>query len=428
MIDFESDRRSTNRIRRLRRHARWIAAGTALCGLAALLISFLQAKIYRATTHVLVSESKMGPVVPASTWQYSLLPTYILFIDNDDLIARAIAHFHLDQEPYRLTVHRFRKRGYLDVEIPKATRLLEISVEFPDAQLAADIANYLAASAVEFNNGMNTADAEATQRFLKLRVDAAAQHLAQAEAQRLRVRDRARIEDKEKTLGILLAEKEKVSSELQQLTLASAQDESRAKSLEQALLKEPRIIPLKKSVDANRFLERAAQKLQLDGEGSLTATEETLNSTHAELGSQFAAASAEATAVRAGVKTAHGMLAAISVETNRLVGEVTRLRTEIDKAERDFTLARETYEAASRDYRNASVTVSAKSQDLKQLAPALVPERPVRPRTLLNVLLAFVLGASLLSAIAMTMESARDMQATTAGLASEEEVVGAPRS
>jgi len=125
----------TGRLLKLRRHVRWIAVGTALSGLAALLISLCQAKIYRATTYVLVSESKVGPAVPVPAWQVALLPTYIPFIDNEGLAARAIQHFQLDQEPYRLTPHKFHSRGYLDVEIPKSTRLIEISVEFPDAKL-----------------------------------------------------------------------------------------------------------------------------------------------------------------------------------------------------------------------------------------------------------------------------------------------------
>jgi uncharacterized protein involved in exopolysaccharide biosynthesis len=203
MMDFASEGKLTGRLLKLRRHVRWIAVGTALSGLAALLISLCQAKIYRATTYVLVSESKVGPAVPVPAWQVALLPTYIPFIDNEGLAARAIQHFQLDQEPYRLTPHKFHSRGYLDVEIPKSTRLIEISVEFPDAKLAAALANYLAATAIELNSGMSSADTAATQKFLKNRVDGAARNLAEAEEQRLRVREQARIEDREKTLSIL---------------------------------------------------------------------------------------------------------------------------------------------------------------------------------------------------------------------------------
>jgi len=293
MMDFESEGKLTGRLLKLRRHVRWIAVGTALSGLAALLISLCQAKIYRATTYVLVSESKVGPAVPVPAWQVALLPTYIPFIDNEGLAARAIQHFQLDQEPYRLTPHKFHSRGYLDVEIPKSTRLIEISVEFPDAKLAAALANYLAATAIELNSGMSSADT-------------AAGH--------------------------------------------------------------------------------------------------------------------------AGEKTAEAALANTNAEIGRVSGEVTRWRNEIDRAEQESALAREAYEAASRDYRNAFLNATAKSQDLKQLAPAMVPERPTRPRTLLNVLLALLLGAPLLSAIALAIESLREAHVPTRRFDPAEEIVGAPRS
>ena len=428
MRDFESNRRFASRLGRLRRQARWIGAGTALCGLAALIISLLMPKIYRATTYVLVSESKIGAAPAAPSWQYSLLPTYVPFVDNDELLAQAIQHFHLDQPPYSLTPHRFRTRDYLDVSIPKATRLLEISVEFPDAKLAADLANYLAQRAAEFNTELNAQDTENTQTFLKQRVDQAATHLAETEATLLRVRERAHIEDQEKALSIQLAQKERAAGELQQLTLELAKDRSRAESLQKALAQEPRTIQLKKSLSADRTLERAADKLGLDSQGTLSTTEETLNATHEELDQQLAAANAGVAAEKAGVDSASTSLAKVDGRIQSLLGNLTHLRAAIDKADRDFSLAKEAYEASSRDYRNASVTVSAKSQDLKQVAPALVPEKPVRPRIILNVILAVLFGATLLSAIALARESYREVRAGAAPLLSEDEAVGVHHS
>jgi succinoglycan biosynthesis transport protein ExoP len=428
MRDFESDRRFANPLGRLRRQARWIGAGTALCGLAALIISLLMPKIYRATTYVLVSESKIGATPTAPSWQYSLLPTYVPFVDNDELLAQTIQHFNLDQPPYSLTPHRFRTRDYLDVNIPKATRLLEISVEFPDAKLAAGLANYLAQRAAEFNTRLNAQDTESSQAFLKQRVDHAATHLAETEATLLRVRERAQIEDQEKALSILLAQKERAAGELQQLTLELSKDQSRAGSLQKALAQEPRTIQLKKSLSADRTLQRAADKLGLDSRGTLSTTEEALNATHEELDQQLAAANADVAAEKAGVDTASKSLAKVDGRIQSLLCNLTRLRAEIDKADRDFSLAKEAYEASSRDYRNASVTVSAKSQDLKQVAPALVPEKPVRPRIILNVILAVLFGATLLSMIALARESYRELRAEEAPLMPENETVGVRHS
>ena len=423
------DRAWGERLERLRRHRTWIIAGTALGGLAALVISLFLPKIYRATTYVLVSESKIGSTPQSVAWQqYALLPTYVTFVDNEALIQRAIEHFHLDQPPYRLTVQRFRANNYLDVRIPKNTRLLEIQVEFPDARQAADLANYLAETAVEFNDQMNATDTLATQKFLKQRLDQAAAHLADTQAKRLQVRIKAQIEDKEKTLSILLGQKEEVSNQLGKLQLALAQNEGRAKSLEELVKGEPRTYQLKKSVTSDRFLERATEKLDLDKQGILSATEEVLNTTRTELQRQFADAAAGAAADRAGIQGATARLAQIDAQIDRLLAQVTELRSEIDKADRDFSLARDALESASRDYANASVTVSAKSQDLKQVAPALVPEKPARPKILLNTLLAVLMGSALLSGMALAIESYREMQVRTVRFVAEDEPVDVNRS
>lgn len=322
MMEYDDDRKLARRIRRLRRHARWILAGTALGGLAALVISLLLPKTYRATTYLLVSTPKVEKEVQNSTgavlvfsnpdWNYGLLKTFFPLIDSDETVQRAITEFHLDQPPYRLTAQQFRRGGYLDVDIPKASRLLEITVEFPDPALAARLANYLADAAVKVNNEMDAADTAKAQAFYKQRLEAATADLAEAESRRLPVVERGRIEDQgKKDASIPLGRKEPIS------------------------------------------------------------------------------------------------------------GEMAKLR---------LTLAREAFEAASRDYRNASVTVSAKTLDLKQLAPALPPDRPVRPRPVFNTLLGLLLSFTLLTGTALTLESLREMQPETSGFIPEDEPVDVRQS
>src|SRR5207302_7903323 len=120
-----------------------------------------------------------------------MLPTYTPFVDNDALISECLKKLHLDGPPYNLTVDRFRRRNYLDVRIPKSTRLLEVNVEFPDPQLAADLANAFAQGAVEFNDRMNVTDTMATQVFLKKQLDAASDSLNQASARQVKVQEQA---------------------------------------------------------------------------------------------------------------------------------------------------------------------------------------------------------------------------------------------
>jgi uncharacterized protein involved in exopolysaccharide biosynthesis len=85
-------------------------------------------------------------------------------------------------------------------------------------------------------------------------------------------------------------------------------------------------------------------------------------------------------------------------------------RSAIERVDREYAIAKDDFESANRSYQNASVAVTAQSQDLKQLAPAMPPERPVSPNIILNVVLAGLLSSALLCLAALTRESVRAMQ------------------
>src|SRR5215467_15023200 len=223
MIDDELNPRLMIGLKKLRRYWLRIVAGACGCALVALIVSLRLPKTYRATTYIMVSESKIGAdSKDSAALQLAMLPTFVPFVDNDGLIDETIKKFHLDGSPHKLSVDRFRRRNYLDVRIPKSTRLLEIRMEFPDARLAADLANALTQGAVEFNDRMNATDTSATQIFLKKHLDQAAEELTLAAATRVKVREDARIEDRERDLQILLAEKDELTERLGDLRLELA--------------------------------------------------------------------------------------------------------------------------------------------------------------------------------------------------------------
>jgi uncharacterized protein involved in exopolysaccharide biosynthesis len=410
MMDYHADWRLVTRVGKLRRHWRWIVGGAGACAGAAMLVSLFSPKIYRATTYIIVSESKIGSGSGDTPWQQmATLPTFVPFVDNDAIIQDSLEKFHLDRPPYNLTAERFRRRGYLDVQIPKSTRLLEVDIEFPNARIAADFANDLASRAVWFNDQMNAADTSSTRNFLKKQFEEATERLAQAAAQRLKVQQEARMEDREKELSILLAEKERLSTHLGQLRLALAQDQSRTKTLKQALAGQPRTYELKKSVTADRFLERAVEKMDPSG-ASLSMTEESLNTTRETIQQDLVKATVDAAAEISGSKEAETRLGQVGKQISRLLAQITALRNDMQHAEQNYSLAYEAVKTASHEYQNASVTVTSKSQDLKQVAPAIVPERPVRPRIVLNTLLGFILGATLFASLALLIENVREMR------------------
>ena len=407
----------------LLRHGRLIAAGTVISMIVALVVSCLSPKVYRATTYLLISESKVNPDMSHREWDYSFLATYIQFVNNDALAAEAVKHFRLDASPYRLTPHRFLQSS-VDAQVVKNTRLIQIDVDFRDARMAADLANYMAAGAVELNERINDVDTADTQKFLRARLDLASARLNDARQRSLSAEQRAHLEERERQLKILLDQKETVSHQAQDLRSALAQNKQRSESLSRSLVAEPRTLSLTKSIDSDRFLERATQALAPGAPAGLTATEEMVNPTRQELGRELADSNANAAADEAGAHLASSSLERIDSEATRLSAELAQLRGAISETSEKVKVAQEGYESAERDYRNASVTVTARSQDLKPVSPAIVPERPIRPRVLLNTMAAGILGLVVSSSIAFAIESARRGQPERLRVVEQEDAVG----
>jgi protein tyrosine kinase modulator len=413
MMDHDADRRLGRRVARLKGHWRWILVGTGLCTLASLGVSLLLPKVYRATTNLLVSESKIGPGTELPAWQYATLPTYEPFVDNDELIQRAIERFHLDQTPYDLDVDSFRRRDILDVRALKSTRLLEINVEFPDSRLAAGLANFFAQGAAEINSNLNVTGTSDSRSLLAKQLKEAQSKLAEADLQRTEVRARTRIEDKEKLLSILLMEKDQLSAQSQTLRLRLAQDDSKAKYLRHTLNQEPDTYRLTKSILSDRYAEKVAEK---GGQGANpwpSISEETLNTTKEKVRYNFVDIMADVAAENAGLNRADDELGKVNAAISPLLVSLAQLHSQLDKADNDYNLAKEVVEVANRNYQEALVNASSKSQDIEQLAPAAVPAQPVRPRPFLNTFLGTLMGFVLLTTATSARESFRELHNAT---------------
>lgn len=414
IIHHRANDRPPTRRSLLHRNWPWVLAGGCACAAGALIVSLFLPNMYRATTYLLISESRIGEAVKdTNLQQMAMLPTFIPFVDNDALIDESLKKLKLDQAPYSLSVDRFRRKNYLDVRAPRSTRLLELSIEFPDAKLAAALANELAQGAVQYNERLNATDTDATQKFLSKQLDRVLESQGVAARDRIATNEQARIEDREKELSILLTEKEKLSTQMQQLRLDLAQNQGRIASLERVLKDEPQVIALKKSVTSDRFVEASAAKVFPDGT-PLQVTEESINRVGEEMRQEFLSATAAAAAQAAGLDSGTRRLQELNKDIADLIGRITVQRSNVEEANQTYRLAVEATKNASQQYQTASVTVSSKSQDIKQIAPALVPERPIRPRILINTVMGFLLGVLLFGVSAVGIRNYRENYAQKA--------------
>jgi uncharacterized protein involved in exopolysaccharide biosynthesis len=386
----------------LRRRWKLVLLGTCLSTATAGIASYLQPKIFSATTYLLVSESKITDSNSSNASfayynpnfvYYELLRSYETFIDQ----------FQLREPPYKLTPGQFKRRRLLQVKLSKNTRLLEIDVEFPDARLAAEIANYFAGNAVAFNEEMNARDTLRTREFLKQQMDQARESMETSAQNLLQFTRSAQLDEVRESVRNLLEERSRHESRLTQLSAAVLRVSAERDGLAVQLNKhEPRILlkrslPPGSSVDQNAS--RAAEKS--GGTPSPVLSEEAPNPIHQQVQSRLIAADAELLGLTAELQSVQKAAEAANQRLGRLLRDKAVKESTLEELNQDYQLARENYATLNKKYREASVDVSARSTDLKVIAPAIVPEIPVKPRVLLNLLVAWAFGFIVSSLLAI---------------------------
>jgi uncharacterized protein involved in exopolysaccharide biosynthesis len=347
----------------LRKRFRLILLCAVIAAFGAGVLSLWQPKVYRSTTYLLLAESKLADLDSKATnfVYYELLRSYETLINNDYLVSKTIEKFDLQKSPYELSVERFRRRGILQVELSKNTRLLEVTVEFPNARLAADICNYFVSQAVTFNEELNSRDAEKARLFLKDQLDRAGQRMEVARQGLLEFNRGSTIEGLRETVRHLLAENSENESELGALNLELTRNSAKT--------------------------------------GSLAASSSNSNDPESAVRFRITEMQSEAAGIKASLETLRRTLAANKEALARLEKEKALKESKLQQLLEEYDLARETYATLNKKYQDAFINVGAHSTDLKMITPAVIPERPFKPRVLLNIILAS--GFGLLAGIGM---------------------------
>ena len=321
----------------LKSSRKWILACTLTAAAGAGLISSLQPRIFGAKTLLLVSESRITePDTKVSNFvYYELLKTYETLVANDFLIQKIMENFGLQKAPHQLSVETLKRM--LQVSLVKNTRLLEVSVEFPDARMAADIANFFARQAVDLNEEMNAKDRQKVIMFFQKEMAQIQQNLESSNN---------RLAEFNRTSGI-----EKIEESVRSLSGQVSQDQTRLSRLK---------------VELSGRLARGAVRL--------------------------AETDPEVLALKAEVQTLQQVLLAHTRELDEVIQKKTAKEGILSQLSAENNLASENYSALGKRLQEASLRISARTIELQQVAPALPPERPLRPRTPFNILLGAAFG------------------------------------
>jgi uncharacterized protein involved in exopolysaccharide biosynthesis len=415
----------------LREHLRVIRKRAWLiitCVLAVLTIvavaTFLQRPIYRASTKALIERESprvvnIQEVSPTDADNVDFFQTQVQIIRSRPVVQRVIDSQGLIAKKPELAqapdpVASFLKSVYVDPI--RSTRLIEIQVDDPDPKLAAELANALAATYVSQNLELKLAAARDALTWLTTHVSDLKTKVNESELALQRYREQA---------GLVSAEEKQSLAAKKLAEFNSAFIEAKAKRLEM----ETRLTELRKAAQQPEVLESSPLVLnnqlvqRLKGQAvELEVQRSKLLKTYKEKHPEVLKVQSQIDEINQRIKDEVGRIA-MSMETEynvlksretAMLGAVGQYRDEMQslaKKEIQYAILKreadsnqQLYDMLLKRLKETGLSQGLDSNNVRIVEPAVVPVRPVKPRTTLNLALAAALGSVFAFAVAFFAE------------------------
>lgn len=322
-----------------------------VCAVALVLaagISLLLPRKYTATARVVIEPpagSDQRTFVAVSPIYLESLKTYEHIASGDSLFLRALERFHLRGQGDDRSVESWKK-SVLKVQIPRNTKIMEISATLRDPGKAQALALYLAQETVKLSREVSRKSDEGPLREAEAQVQEARQRLERAEAAWSTNEKQQPVDDLTAHIKSIEARRDEASNNLSAAEILIAEDSERQK---------------------------------LAASGAIPRSE--LDGIRTELG----LTTARATMLRERVAAQDRESARLHALVAQRVAHREDLLTERKAAEVAVAAA----EAHLRDVRSAA---GYTGERLNVIDPGIVPERPSSPNLPLNMLAALLLG------------------------------------
>jgi uncharacterized protein involved in exopolysaccharide biosynthesis len=404
---------------------RWLALGTFSAVVVGTVIwTFTQTPIYEATARVLIDREpprvvNIQDVQPTETASQDYYQTQYEIIKSRPVIARAIESQGLARRMPRLAKANDPAAsllGMVKVEPKRNTRLVDIKVQDPNAQLAADVANGIAKAYTRFNLESKLQSTREALVWLSENMNELKAKVQDSEVALQKYREKA---------GIVGMEQQRNITGAKMMDLNRAFLDAQAQRLAvESRLKE--LVPLVKGNLQSGLLLTSKdnpllQKLIADYsnlEVDLSKALRTYKEKHPEvlkIQSQMAQVQERMRAeIQTSLKSVEAEYRVAKGREDSLGGRIEQVKKEAldldDKEIQYSALLRETssnqqlYDVVLKRVKETGLSGGLESNNIRIVEDALVPNVPVRPRPLRNIALALIVGAMLGAGLAFFLE------------------------
>lgn len=419
----------------VRRHYVAILIVTAVCGLTAFLLTFLQAPVFqaRALLYVHPPDERLATMSGDTPGEWSDKPeaymeTQAAILKSDSLIGRVITSLAAQQPPGETATWRTRvgiahapaplgvsdARRRLGVSLAPLSRTLEIRFDASDPAYAAAVVNGLAAELGHEATAMRRQSAEASEAWLVTQLEREKVALQKSEDA---------LQDFAKTLGLAATgEGDSVESErLRQLQaeLSKAQAERVVKQSQFEVAAASPVESLPQVLENHNLSEYQSKIAELKRQlaelkTSLTPTNYRVQKVEAQLAELQTALEAERASVVRGIRVdretaerRERLLANAFTEQAAVVSDLGAKATRYNVLKRELETERRIYDSMLQKTKEAGMASALRQSTIHVIDPATSPQAPYKPARTMSLAVGCVAGF-LLAFVGVVLYEATD--------------------
>lgn len=407
--------------------------------ITSLVISLLLTPIYQASTTILVKgESPLAnPLLDLMEGGKPAVQDYVDLLRSRSLLFAAARKLNLVEDENAPELEALQKT--VNIQAKAQSNLIEIQVESPDPETAKNLANELVNELIARNRSDNSQEARNAREFIAQQLEEISAQLNQAESSLQAYKETHKVFEPSEEAKARIDRIAKLEEMRYETRVALQETETRIKKINEAAAGDPQK-ELQEAIAANPAVQTLKAKLaeveaELAGARekytdrhplvlSLLAQEETLKKQlAAEIGlgvsEKITGLEIERWALQAREDTLSNLLAEAEKEFLQLPEE----ERELTVLTRNAKVLEQIYLMLRQKYEEAKITEAIQTSDIRVVDKAVTPTEPVRPRKMLNVLIAAFLGLFVGVAAAFTVEY---LDTTIRSSKEVEELLGLP--
>lgn len=389
----------------------------------AFIASQLMTPIYQAGTTILVESGSAleNPFAQMLNMDKPQLGDYAELLKSRSLLYAVASKLNLVQDENSPEMDELRKA--VSIQTVTGANLIKISVESPDPQLARDLANGLAEEFIRQNELFNRTQARGAREFIAEQLEIVSAELASAEEALKNYKQEHMVfapEEEVKAIlnqltqletlrAVAIVGQQEVAARLAEINKQLAGVDSRIIA-STTITNNPLIQELKAKLTALEIelsgarekytdkhptvlsliaqIEEVKARMKREAERVVSTETEALNPVYQELYQQAGQLMVEALAMEVRLDT----LAKLIAEQEQQFVQLPEKELQLANLVRNAKVSEQIYIMLRQKYEEVRITEAMESANVRVVDAALEPLEPIRPRKMLNVAIAAVLG------------------------------------